>query len=83
MRDGYSMPVFATLEEANESAARANKALVDFLSELSDTTNMEKTHNHPLFGDMNCVGWSIYLRVHDDQHVAQIEKIKAAEGYPA
>ena len=83
MRDGFSIPPFATPEEASKAAGKAHQALAGFLNGVSDATNTEKTHSHPFFGSMNCLEWAVYLRIHDGDHVGQVEKIKASKGYPA
>jgi len=83
MRDGFSIPPFATPEEASKAASKGHQALAGFLNGVSEASNTEKTHSHPFFGSMNCLEWAVYLRIHDGDHVGQIEKIKAADGFPA
>jgi hypothetical protein len=40
------------------------------------------TFEHPCFGPLNCKGWLAFQRLHDADHIGQLEQIKAAEGYP-
>ena len=82
MTKGFSMSVFGTLEEASAEAEAVQQALDVFLSGVSGSTNTEFTQTHPFFGAMNCLGWAVYLRVHELMHADQIAQIKAAEAYP-
>ena len=43
---------------------------------------MEKTHNHPAVGPMNCLGWAVFQRAHHGMHIVQIAEIKANDGFP-
>ncbi len=83
LREGFSIPRFTAPNEAREAAERAHQALAGFLNGLTGSSDTKKTHSHPYFGDMNCLEWGVYLRIHDGDHGGQIEKIKANEGYPA
>ena len=40
------------------------------------------TAPHPVFGELHARAWYLFQRVHDLDHVGQIEKNKQAEGYP-
>jgi hypothetical protein len=40
------------------------------------------TFEHPFFGPLNCKGWVAFQRLHDADHIGQIEQIKASKGYP-
>ena len=40
------------------------------------------TFDHPFFGPLNCKGWVAFQRLHDADHIGQIEQIKASAGYP-
>ena len=44
--------------------------------------DLAATLEHPFFGPLNCKGWVAFQRLHDADHIVQLEQIKAAEGYP-
>jgi hypothetical protein len=44
--------------------------------------DLAATFDHPLFGPLNCKGWLAFQRLHDADHIGQLEGIKAAPGYP-
>ena len=44
--------------------------------------DLAATFEHPYFGPLNCKGWLAFQRLHDADHIGQLEQIKAAEGYP-
>ena len=72
-----------TLAEAREAAVTSQEALVAFVNGLSEASNTEETFGHFLFGPLNCRQWAVFQRVHDGDHGNQIEKIKAADGFPS
>lgn len=43
---------------------------------------LDTTDSHRLFGALNCRGWYRLHAVHVEDHVHQIAKIKAIDGYP-
>ena len=43
---------------------------------------LDTTDPHRLFGPLNCRGWYRLHGVHLEDHVHQIAKIKAMDGYP-
>ena len=74
---------YATLAEAVDAAVAAHDELVAFVNGLSDASNTDVTYDHFLFGPLNCREWAVFQRVHDGDHGGQIEKIRAADGFPA
>ena len=82
-QDGVTGRTYATIGEAAEAAGAAQEELVAFVNGLGDRTNLETTHDHFLFGPLNCREWAVFQRVHDGDHGNQIEKVKAADGFPA
>lgn len=44
---------------------------------------LEPTANHSMFGDLHARAWHLFQRVHDLDHMNQIEAVKQAEGYPS
>jgi len=45
--------------------------------------DLAATFEHPFFGPLNCKGWVAFQRLHDADHIGQIEQLKAAVGYPS
>ena len=81
-QDGVTGREYATLAEAAEAAVAAQEELAASVNGLSEASNTEETHDHFLFGPLNCREWAVFQRVHDGDHGGQIEKIKAADGFP-
>jgi uncharacterized damage-inducible protein DinB len=52
------------------------------LERLPPTPNYKITAPHGSFGELNFRSWFVFERVHDTDHVNQIEAVKTAEGYP-
>jgi hypothetical protein len=74
---------FTSLAEAREALDAAHADLLVFIDGPLATANVETRFNHFVFGDLNCREWAAFQRVHDGDHSGQLEKIKAAPGYPA
>ena len=49
---------------------------------LPPMVNLEMTSPHGAFGELNSRAWFVFNRVHDTDHLQQIEAVKAADGYP-
>ena len=61
-----------------EQLRAANAAILEAIATLPadpDTTTLAK---HPFFGELNCLEWAAFQRVHDTDHVQHAEKILAA-----
>lgn len=70
-------PPFASVAEARAALDGAHRALLDFVASISPETDVESTSAHPSFGPLNCLEWAVFERVHEGDHVNQIEQIKA------
>lgn len=57
---------------------RANTDLLEAVAGLPDPPNVEFKLPHPFFGDLNCLEWAGFQRVHDLDHIQHAEKIIAA-----
>ena len=77
-----------TPEEGQPLAAlveRLRAARADLLARVRGwpaSPDLTATSEHPFFGPLNCKGWVAFQRLHDADHIGQLEQIKAAEGYP-
>ena len=58
------------------------RRLLAFVDSLSPSANLSVTSPHPFFGPLNCKGWVAFQRIHDGDHIGQIEQIMAAGGFP-
>jgi len=64
---------------------RLRVARADLLARIRGwpaSPDLTATFEHPYFGPLNCKGWVAFQRLHDADHIGQIEQIKAAAGYP-
>lgn len=53
------------------------------LERLPPSPDYDVTAPHGSFGELNFRSWFVFERVHDTDHLGQIEAVKAAPGYPA
>ena len=74
---------FASLSEARAALDAGHRELVSAVRTLTPDANVDVTFDHPFFGPLNCRAWAVFQRVHEGDHAGQIEKVKAADGFPA
>jgi len=74
---------FASLSEARAALNAGHRELLASVRAPTPDANVDVTFDHPFFGPLNCREWAVFQRVHDGDHAGQIEKIKAADGFPA
>jgi hypothetical protein len=82
-QDGITGGGFASLAEARAAMDAAHAELLAFVDGGLPGADEAARYRHFLFGDLNCREWAVFQRVHDGDHANQVEKIKAAPGYPA
>ncbi len=75
--------VFASLSEARAALDASHRELLSSVRVPTPDVNVDVTFDHTFFGPLNCREWAVFQRVHDGDHAGQIEKIKAADGFPA
>ena len=83
IQDGVTRVSFDSLDDARSSAESEHAELLAFIEGLSPETDVEARYKHFIFGALTCREWAVFQRVHDLDHGNQIEKVKAAPGYPA
>lgn len=49
---------------------------------LPPTPPLTPTARHSMFGELHARSWYLFQRTHDIDHQGQIQKVKAAPGYP-
>lgn len=57
---------------------RTNEDLLDAVRNLPDEPHMAMKPPHPYFGELNCLEWAGFQRVHDLDHIQHARKIIAA-----
>jgi hypothetical protein len=73
-----AQPLAALIERLRASRA-------DLLARIQGwpaSPDLAATFEHPFFGPLNCKGWLAFQRLHDADHIGQIEQVKEAPGYP-
>ena len=60
-----------------------SRLLSNVIDGLPEPPAWEPRPAHPFFGPLHSRGWFMFQRVHDLDHVNQVNAIKEAEGYPA
>jgi hypothetical protein len=55
-----------------------NARMLDVIRDIPDVPNIEMKKPHPFFGDLNCLEWAVFQRVHDEDHIQHSNKIIAA-----
>lgn len=61
-----------------ERLRASNQRLLDVIGALPAQPNTTVLAKHPFFGDLNCLEWTVFQRVHDADHAQQAQKILAA-----
>lgn len=72
-------PLVARLRE--ETVAIFNE-IADLTRSLDANPNLGKQFPHPAFGALDILQWIAFQRLHGMDHMQQIDKNKAAAGYP-
>jgi hypothetical protein len=74
--EGQSLPVLI------ERLRAARAGLLARVRGWPAPPDLAATFEHPFFGPLNCKGWVAFQRLHDADHIGQLEQTKAAPGYP-
>lgn len=81
-QDGVTRVHFATIDDARAASDAAHADLLKLIADL-DAVNLDTTFRHFLFGAFNAREWTVFQRIHDEDHTPQIAAIKASPRYPA
>jgi DinB family protein len=68
----------ATASALVERLRGSNKRMLDAIAALPAEPNTTAVTEHPFFGDLNCLEWAVFQRVHDADHAQHAQKILAA-----
>ena len=71
-----------TLAELRRGVARSYDEVRAAIAAIPEGAASGATANHPFFGDLNCKEWAAFIYVHARDHADQIDKVKAALGFP-
>ncbi|MCK9486416.1 MAG: DinB family protein [Dehalococcoidia bacterium] len=72
-----------TLAQVRRDLVQSSMRLAEFLGRPDAEANSLVEVEHGLFGPLNLRGWVLFQRVHDVDHVGQIQQLKAMDGFPA
>lgn len=75
--------VAASIDEARRALSVESVRLAALPGQLPAAANLEATAEHPRFGQLNHRAWFLFSRLHDGDHLQQVEMLKAADGYPS
>lgn len=54
---------------------------MSLVERLPQDANLDAKHDHPFFGPLNWKEWLAFQRVHDGDHIEQIEAIEGSPSY--
>ncbi len=74
MADDGGEPYPALIERLRET----NQRLLNVIAALPAEPDMTVLAPHPFFGDLNCLEWAVFQRVHDMDHIQHAGKILEA-----
>ncbi len=57
---------------------KTNETMLQAIRHLPAQPNKTERAKHPFFGDLNCLEWAVFQRVHDEDHVQHAQKILAS-----
>lgn len=72
-----------TLAESRRELIEATMALSAFMARPGADSDLSMTVDHPFFGPLTIRGWALFQRIHDVDHVSQVNTLKALEQFPA
>lgn len=73
----------AELSAVRDALVEASQALGETLLHVSGRADPERAVEHDRFGPLNARQWFVLGRLHDMDHIRQVEALKQMEGFPA
>jgi len=70
------------LTELREHLTAVRAQLLGLVGGLPRDANLDAKHDHLFFGPLNWKEWLAFQRVHDGDHIEQIEAIRTSPAYP-
>ena len=80
-QDGITTASFSSIIAARDAAQAAHSELVELIHEL-DRANTDVRFKHYIFGPLNAREWAVFQRIHDGDHIPQIERLVASPDFP-
>ncbi len=77
-----SHPAGQSLAEVSRELGQARAQLLAVVGGLAEDANLDAKHDHLFFGPLNWKEWLAFQRVHDGDHIEQIEAIRRSPSYP-
>ena len=71
-----------SLPELREDLTSVRGQLLALVRGLPQHANLDARHQHLFFGPLNWKEWLAFQRVHDGDHIDQIEAIRRSPSYP-
>ena len=71
-----------TLSDLMPDLIDSSERLATIRSRVPNEPNMTETSPHNFFGELTSKAWFLFLRVHDTDHLNQINAVKEMDGYP-
>lgn len=73
----------AVLSEVHDALVESSHELAETLLYVAGRADPARTVEHSRFGELNARQWFVLGRIHDADHIRQIEGLKQMEGFPA
>jgi hypothetical protein len=70
------------LTELRQHLTAVRAQLLSLVGGLPGGANLDAKHDHLFFGPLNWKEWLAFQRVHDGDHIEQIEAIRSSPAYP-
>ena len=71
-----------SLAELREDLASVRAQLQTLVRDLPQDANLDAKRDHLFFGPLNWKEWLAFQRVHDGDHIEQIEAVQRSPSYP-
>jgi len=71
-----------SLTELRQHLSSVRSQLLGVVGSLPQDANLGAKHDHPFFGPLNWKEWLAFQRVHDGDHIEQMEAIRRSPSYP-
>jgi hypothetical protein len=71
-----------SLAELRQHLAAVRAQLLGLVEGLAEDASLDAKHGHFFFGPLNWKEWLAFQRVHDGDHIDQIESIRRSPSYP-
>jgi hypothetical protein len=71
-----------TVPEMRKELDASFAEMIELTRSLEGNPNLSAQFPHPMFGQLNILEWIAFQRIHSQDHIQQIDKNKASDGYP-